>query len=52
MMLDHLGETQAAADLLGAIEAVTGEARVLTPDLGGEAGTSAFTDRVLAELRG
>lgn len=52
MMLDHLGEVQIAADLLGAIEAVTSEGRVLTRDLGGEVGTSEFTDRILAELKG
>jgi len=52
MLLDHLGAPGAAADLLGAIEAATGEGRVLTPDLGGDATTQAFTDRVLAELKG
>lgn len=52
MMLDHLGEPAAAGDLMGALEAVTGEGRVLTRDLGGDASTREFTDRVLAELAG
>ncbi len=51
MMLDHLGEATAAADLLGALEAVTAEGEVLPPDLGGHTGTARFTDRVLAELK-
>jgi len=52
MMLEDLGETSAANDLMGALEAVTGEGKVLTRDLGGHAGTVEFTDRVLAELNG
>ncbi|TQE99245.1 MAG: tartrate dehydrogenase, partial [Spiribacter salinus] len=39
-------------DLMGALEAVTGEGKVLTRDLGGSAGTTEFTDRVIAELTG
>ena len=50
MMLEDLGEKQAADDLMGALEAVTAEGRVLTQDLGGHAGTRQFADRVLAEL--
>jgi tartrate dehydrogenase/decarboxylase/D-malate dehydrogenase len=52
MMLEHLGEDGAAADLMAAIEATTREGRVMTRDLGGDASTTDFTDRVLAELRG
>ncbi len=52
MMLEHLGEDTAAKDLLAAIEAVTAEGRILTRDLGGEASTTDFTDRVMAELQG
>ncbi len=52
MMLEDLGEQAAADDLMGALEAVTGEGRVLTRDLGGNAGTTDFTDRLLAELKG
>jgi isocitrate/isopropylmalate dehydrogenase len=42
MMLEHLGETGAAARLMGAIESVT-QARVFTPDLGGKATTAQVT---------
>ena len=50
MMLDFLGETAAAQALMSAIEAVTGEGRVLTRDLGGRAGTRDFTDAVMKRL--
>jgi tartrate dehydrogenase/decarboxylase/D-malate dehydrogenase len=41
MMLDHLGQPQAAADILKAIETVlTNHESVHTPDLGGKAKTS------------
>jgi tartrate dehydrogenase/decarboxylase/D-malate dehydrogenase len=42
MMLEHLGESGAAARLMGAIESVT-QARVFTPDLGGKATTTQVT---------
>jgi tartrate dehydrogenase/decarboxylase/D-malate dehydrogenase len=51
MMLEFLGEATAAGSLMTAIEAVTGEGRVLTRDLGGKAGTQDFTDAVLQQLR-
>jgi len=50
MMLDFLGETKAAAALMGAIERVCGEGRALTRDLGGSASTVEATDAVLAQL--
>jgi tartrate dehydrogenase/decarboxylase/D-malate dehydrogenase len=50
MMLDFLGEAAAAQALMNAIEAVTGEGKVLTRDLGGKAGTREFTDAVLKRL--
>ena len=50
MMLDFLGETEAAARLLKALETVQG-ALVSTPDLGGTASTSAVGDHVCAVLR-
>ena len=49
MMLEHLGETQAAARLMRAIETVT-KRKVFTPDLGGNARTSDVTEAVLAAL--
>ncbi len=50
MMLDFLGEAGAARELLQAIEAVTAEGRVKTPDLGGTATTREVTEAVLAKL--
>jgi tartrate dehydrogenase/decarboxylase / D-malate dehydrogenase len=50
MMLDFLGEEKAAAALMGAIEHVCAEGKVLTPDLGGSARTEEVTDAVLAQL--
>jgi tartrate dehydrogenase/decarboxylase/D-malate dehydrogenase len=49
MMLEHLGEKQAAARLMGAIEQVTAK-RVFTPDLGGTARTQDVTDAVCAAI--
>lgn len=50
MMLEHLGETGAAARLMRAIEAVTA-AGIHTPDLGGKATTAEVTGAVCAHLR-
>ena len=49
MMLDHLGEVQAAARLMAAIEKVTARG-ILTPDLGGEATTDLVTEAVCDSL--
>jgi tartrate dehydrogenase/decarboxylase/D-malate dehydrogenase len=51
MMLDFLGEADASQGLMRAIEAVTSEGEVLTPDLGGKARTGEFTDAVLEKLK-
>ncbi len=48
MMLDHIGEGPAAARLVRAIERVTAEGKVRTPDLGGSATTEQMT-RALVE---
>ncbi len=50
MMLEHLGEREAAARLMGAIEKVTRQGRLHTPDLGGEASTELVTEAVLDSL--
>ena len=50
MMLDFLGENEAARALMAAVEAVTAEGRVKTPDLGGKATTREVTDAVLSKL--
>ena len=49
MMLEHLGETKAAARLMKAIEAVTAK-RIFTPDLGGTARTADVTRAVIDAL--
>src|SRR5579864_8601107 len=50
MMLDHLGENEAASRLQHAIEAVYAEGRHVTRDMGGSASTSEFTDAVIKNL--
>jgi tartrate dehydrogenase/decarboxylase/D-malate dehydrogenase len=50
LMLEHLGETQAADRLTRAIERVTADARWHTPDLGGQATTRDVTDAVVAAV--
>jgi tartrate dehydrogenase/decarboxylase/D-malate dehydrogenase len=50
MMLEHLGEARAAARLMRAIERVTADKALHTPDLGGSAGTAAVTAGVCAAL--
>ena len=50
MMLDHLGETEAAARLMTAIEEVTADAAHHTPDLGGTATTQAVTRAIVNAL--
>jgi isocitrate dehydrogenase (NAD+) len=52
LMLDYLGETQAAARIQAALERVYGEKKALTRDVGGSAGTSEFTDAVIAAMSG
>jgi tartrate dehydrogenase/decarboxylase / D-malate dehydrogenase len=51
MMLEHLGEADAAARLMRAIERVTADPALHTPDLGGRATTRQVTDAVCAALR-
>lgn len=49
-MLDHLGEPQAAARLMQAVEKVTGDG-TRTPDVGGTANTQQVTDAVCEAIR-
>ena len=51
MMLEFLGEKEAAQSLMQAIEAATAN-RIFTPDLGGKATTKEFSDAVLSNLTG
>jgi tartrate dehydrogenase/decarboxylase/D-malate dehydrogenase len=51
MMLEHLGEARAAGRLMRAIERVTAEAGLHTPDLGGKATTRQVTAAVIEAVR-
>ncbi|MDH3453474.1 MAG: tartrate dehydrogenase [Gammaproteobacteria bacterium] len=50
MLLQHLGEHAAAAAIERAIEAALKDGNVLTPDMGGNAGTQALAETVAAAL--
>ena len=51
MMLEHMDDRERAARVRRAFEDTVREGRVLTRDLGGTAGTTEFTDAVVAKLR-
>jgi isocitrate dehydrogenase (NAD+) len=51
LMLFHLKEIQAAERLQSAVEAVYAGGVHTTPDVGGTAGTTEFTDAVIAAIR-
>jgi isocitrate dehydrogenase (NAD+) len=50
LLLDHLGEVDAAKRVREAVRAVIARGEVTTYDLGGSAGTAAMTDAVIAEM--
>jgi isocitrate dehydrogenase (NAD+) len=50
MLLDHLGENEAAARVRSAVNAVLQEGKKLTADLGGTAGTSEIAEAIAARL--
>jgi len=52
MMLEHMGEPQAAARLMAAVEQVTADPDLHTPDLGGSARTDDVTAAVIEAIRG
>jgi tartrate dehydrogenase/decarboxylase/D-malate dehydrogenase len=52
MMLDHIGEGRAAQRLMRAIERVSADSALHTPDLGGKATTRQVTEAVVAALQG
>src|SRR5919112_1036386 len=52
MMLDHLGEKAAGDRPMRAVERVTADPSLHTPDLGGKATTKQVTDAVCEALRG
>ncbi len=50
LMLEYLGESQAAVKIKNALQAVTGERRVRTPDLGGKSTTEEFASAVIQQI--
>jgi isocitrate dehydrogenase (NAD+) len=52
LMLEHLGERDAAQRMRGAVEGVWREGTARTRDAGGSASTAQLTDAVCAKLRG
>ena len=50
MMLDHLGEKDAAERVREAVNAVLREGKKLTRDLGGTAGTTEIAEAIAARL--
>ena len=50
MMLEHLGENEAAKKLMAVIESVTADASLHTGDLGGTATMDMVTQAVIAKL--
>lgn len=52
MMLEHLGEKAAAARLMRAVERITADPALHTPDLGGKATTKEVMEAVCEVLRG
>jgi isocitrate dehydrogenase (NAD+) len=50
MMLDHLGESAAAARIRSALDRTLVDARVRTPDLGGTATTTEFAEEIVGNL--
>lgn len=52
MMLEHLGQIEAAATVMYAIEsALSADDRQVTPDLGGRASTNVFTEQILSYIK-
>jgi isocitrate dehydrogenase (NAD+) len=49
-LLEHIGDDATAARVRGAIEATLREGKAITRDVGGTAGTDAYTDAVIAKL--
>ena len=52
MLLEHIGEAEAAAQLMQAIESVTANQELHTPDLGGDATTEKVTTALIAHIQG
>jgi isocitrate dehydrogenase (NAD+) len=51
LMLQHLGELEAAERIFRAVLKVFAEKKIYTPDLGGTATTQSFSDAIIAEIK-
>ena len=51
MLLEHIGEAEAAAQLMQAIETVTANQDLHTPDLGGNATTEKMTTALITHIQ-
>ena len=51
MLFDHIGLQRQAEVLTAAISSVLSEGKVKTRDMGGTAGTSEFSDRVIERIK-
>jgi tartrate dehydrogenase/decarboxylase/D-malate dehydrogenase len=51
MMLDHLGQAEAAEAILGAIQAVVLDPAYHTPDLGGRATTAEMSNAIRSQVQ-
>jgi isocitrate dehydrogenase (NAD+) len=49
-MLEHLGETQAAAKIENAVSSIIAEGKDVTYDLGGTAGTKEYADAIIRRM--
>ena len=52
MLLEHIGEAEAAAQLMQAVETVTANQDLHTPDLGGNATTEKVTTALITQIKG
>jgi isocitrate dehydrogenase (NAD+) len=50
LMLQHLGEHEAADRIYNALKVVFSERKIFTPDLGGDATTQSFTQAIIEEM--
>jgi isocitrate dehydrogenase (NAD+) len=50
LMLEHIGEADAAARIRAALHTVLRDGRSVTPDLGGSASTTGFAEAIVAAL--
>src|SRR5437588_9235879 len=50
MMLDHIGQSDRAKRIRGALEQTVRDGKTVTRDLGGNASTDQFTDAIIAKL--